>query len=108
MVEVGIIGRIDPECPKAYVIQRAIVQAHHCICIVYKLFHGQNSIIRFYHSIRNLHIMSLNRGINTAITFGDGNTEKVNTILSGYSSLNFDRISVPRPDPVPPPKECAI
>ncbi|KAM0021458.1 hypothetical protein Hdeb2414_s0024g00651211 [Helianthus debilis subsp. tardiflorus] len=38
-------------------------------------------------------------------TFGEGNTEKVIIILSGYSSLIFDIKSVPIPDPVPPPRE---
>ncbi|KAH7864008.1 hypothetical protein Vadar_024574 [Vaccinium darrowii] len=37
-------------------------------------------------------------------TFGDGNTEKVSIIRSGYSSLIFDINSVPIPDPVPPPE----
>jgi hypothetical protein len=38
-------------------------------------------------------------------TFGDGKTEKVNIILSGYSSLILEIRRVPMPDPVPPPKE---
>jgi len=38
-------------------------------------------------------------------TFGDGNTEKVSIILSGYSSLILEIRRVPIPDPVPPPRE---
>ena len=38
-------------------------------------------------------------------TFGDGTTEYVFMILSGYSSLILEIRSVPMPDPVPPPKE---
>jgi len=38
-------------------------------------------------------------------TFGDGTTEKVYMILSGYSSLIFEMRRVPIPDPVPPPNE---
>jgi hypothetical protein len=38
-------------------------------------------------------------------TFGDGTTEKVSIILSGYSSLILEIKRVPIPDPVPPPKE---
>jgi len=38
-------------------------------------------------------------------TFGDGMTEKVAMILSGYSSLIFEIRRVPIPDPVPPPRE---
>ncbi|CAA7399059.1 unnamed protein product [Spirodela intermedia] len=41
-------------------------------------------------------------------TLGEGNTEKVNIILSGYSSRIFDISSVPIPDPVPPPSEWQI
>jgi hypothetical protein len=38
-------------------------------------------------------------------TFGDGKTEKVSMILSGYSYLTFEINKVPIPDPVPPPNE---
>jgi hypothetical protein len=41
-------------------------------------------------------------------TFGDGTTENVSIILSGYSSLTFEIKSVPIPDPVPPPNEWVI
>jgi len=41
-------------------------------------------------------------------TFGDGTTEKVSIILSGYSSLTFEIKSVPIPEPVPPPNEWVI
>ena len=41
-----------------------------------------------------------------AITFGDGTTENVFMILSGYSSRILLMRSVPIPDPVPPPREC--
>merc|ERR1711937_435648 len=39
-------------------------------------------------------------------TLGDGTTENVFMILSGYSSLIFEMRSVPMPEPVPPPREC--
>jgi hypothetical protein len=38
-------------------------------------------------------------------TFGEGKTENVSIILSGYSSLILEIKSVPIPDPVPPPRE---
>ena len=38
-------------------------------------------------------------------TFGDGTTENVFMILSGYSSRILEIRSVPIPDPVPPPRE---
>lgn len=41
------------------------------------------------------------------LTFGDGITENVDIILSGYSSRIFESKSVPMPEPVPPPNECA-
>jgi hypothetical protein len=41
-------------------------------------------------------------------TFGEGTTEKVSMILSGYSSLTLEINKVPIPDPVPPPKEWVI
>ncbi|CAA6669938.1 unnamed protein product [Spirodela intermedia] len=36
-------------------------------------------------------------------TFGDGKTEKVSIMRSGYSSLILEMRRVPMPDPVPPP-----
>ena len=39
------------------------------------------------------------------LTFGDGTTENVVIILSGYSSRIFEINKVPIPDPVPPPNE---
>ncbi|CAA7406916.1 unnamed protein product [Spirodela intermedia] len=38
-------------------------------------------------------------------TFGDGKTEKVSIMRSGYSSLILEMRRVPMPDPVPPPNE---
>merc|ERR1712066_125020 len=38
-------------------------------------------------------------------TLGDGNTEKVSIILSGYSSRILEMSRVPMPEPVPPPME---
>ncbi|KPI82472.1 hypothetical protein ABL78_8519 [Leptomonas seymouri] len=39
-------------------------------------------------------------------TRGDGMTEKVIMMRSGYSSRSFEISSVPIPEPVPPPREC--
>jgi hypothetical protein len=36
---------------------------------------------------------------------GDGNTEKVSIMRSGYSSRILEMSSVPMPEPVPPPRE---
>jgi hypothetical protein len=41
--------------------------------------------------------------ITVSETFGDGKTENVASIRSGYSSLIFASSNDPRPDPVPPP-----
>lgn len=38
-------------------------------------------------------------------TLGDGTTENVVIILSGYSSLILEISNVPIPEPVPPPRE---
>merc|ERR1719207_228060 len=38
-------------------------------------------------------------------TFGDGMTEKVSIMRSGYSSRTLEMSKVPIPEPVPPPKE---
>lgn len=48
------------------------------------------------------------REFGIVLTFGDGTTENVFMILSGYSSRIFDIKRVPIPEPVPPPKEWAV
>jgi len=40
-------------------------------------------------------------------TLGEGTTEKVIIMRSGYSSRILEMRSVPMPEPVPPPSECA-
>ncbi len=40
------------------------------------------------------------------LTFGDGITEYVFIMRSGYSSRILDISNVPKPEPVPPPSEC--
>ena len=52
--------------------------------------------------------MALYGSTTVSDTFGDGTTEKVSIILSGYSSLILEIKRVPIPDPVPPPKEWVI
>ena len=52
--------------------------------------------------------MALYGSTTVSLTFGDGTTEKVSMILSGYSSLTLEIRRVPIPDPVPPPRECVI
>ena len=49
--------------------------------------------------------MALYGSTTVSETFGDGTTEKVSMILSGYYSLIFEIRRVPIPDPVPPPNE---
>ena len=52
--------------------------------------------------------MALYGSTTVSETFGDGTTENVSMILSGYSSLTFEIKRVPIPDPVPPPNEWVI
>ncbi len=42
-----------------------------------------------------------------ARALGEGTTEKVSIMRSGYSSRILLISSVPMPEPVPPPSECA-
>ena len=52
--------------------------------------------------------MALYGSTTVSDTLGEGTTEKVSIILSGYSSLTLEINKVPIPDPVPPPKEWVI
>lgn len=49
--------------------------------------------------------MALYGSTTVSDTLGEGTTENVHIILSGYSSLTFEISKVPIPDPVPPPNE---
>ena len=108
--------------------QSLIVDANSEITIIDELMNGQHCIIRFNDSLGDL--KSFKSKFLTRFlfpTFGDGKTENVAIMRSGYSyivfintkqrkamhddmrdhtSLTFDNKSVPRPAPVPPPREC--
>ena len=49
--------------------------------------------------------MALYGSTTVSETLGEGTTENVSMILSGYSSLTLEINKVPIPDPVPPPNE---
>lgn len=50
--------------------------------------------------------MALYGSTTVSDTFGEGTTEYVFMIRSGYSSRILEMSKVPMPDPVPPPREC--
>ena len=54
--------------------------------------------------------LSVERQTSTTVseTLGDGTTEYVAIILSGYSSRILEINKVPIPEPVPPPREWVI
>ena len=52
--------------------------------------------------------MALYGSTTVSDTLGEGTTENVSMILSGYSSLTLEINNVPIPDPVPPPNEWVI
>ncbi|THU74446.1 hypothetical protein C4D60_Mb04t33450 [Musa balbisiana] len=63
---------------------------------------GGDEVIQVPNCVR---IVALYGSTTVSDTLGDGNTENVSIIRSGYSSRILDISSVPIPDPVPPPSE---
>ena len=57
-------------------------------------------------SAKYLTLQLLDKLMHENGTLGDGTTEKVFMILSGYSSRILLMRRVPIPEPVPPPSEC--
>ena len=118
---------------EADVVQSFIVNTVRLICVFYKLVNGEGGVVRLHNCVRYLKIqneallekcMYFNKFLrqvilpstlifpnkiilynNKKITFGEGTTEKVFMILSGYSSRILLINKVPIPEPVPPPKE---
>ena len=68
-----------------------------------------NQLLKNWKKFTDMHWKSIPQrsyGTKQKLTFGEGTTENVFMILSGYSSLILEISRVPIPDPVPPPSEC--
>ena len=59
----------------------------------------------YYHQYAHHHTKIMNANKVRQLTLGEGTTEKVFMIRSGYSSRILEMRRVPMPEPVPPPSE---
>jgi len=112
MVQV-IVGRGGQlESAEADVVQRLVINAKGLVRVLNELVDGESGVVRLNNGVRNLtELISDNcrRELkSTPHTLGDGTTEKVHIIRSGYSSRILEIKRVPMPEPVPPPREWVI
>lgn len=111
-VEVVVSWFLFAQCPLADVVEGFIVQTEGQVGMLDELMQGQSGVVRLNDRVRYL------CGVGNALvewtqyfgqahghTFGDGRMDHVLSILSGNSSRSLESRLVPRPEPVPPPRE---
>lgn len=116
MVQIAISWRRQLQCSEANVVQGFIVDAVCLVCVFNQLVDRKSRVVGLDDGVRDLkniysqatskqrENISNSENINV-FTLGDGTTEYVFMILSGYSSLILEIRRVPIPEPVPPPRE---
>lgn len=106
VIEISVGRGIEFEGADADIVQRLIVNAESLIRVFDELlFTRQNRVIKGGTWTERV---ALYGSTTVSETFGDGTTENVAIIRSGYSSRILLIKRVPIPAPVPPPRECVI
>ena len=109
MVKITVCGGVQFQRSEADVVESLIVDTEGLIRVFDKLVNGERSVVRLNNCVRDLQKTSeYTSTTNGRRTLGDGMTEKVHIIRSGYSSRIFEMRRVPIPAPVPPPREWVI
>lgn len=112
MVQV-IVGRGGQlESAEADIVQGLVINAKGLVGVLNELVDGESGVVGLNDGVRNLaELISdhCHRELKSiAHTLGDGTTENVHIIRSGYSSRILEIKRVPIPEPVPPPREWVI
>lgn len=106
VVEVTVSRLVELEGSEADVVERLVVDAESLVRVLDELVDREGGVVRLDDSVRDLALLARVRcSSSTGLTFGEGMTEKVHIIRSGYSSRILEINSVPIPAPVPPPNE---
>ena len=112
MVQVIVGGGGQLESAEADVIQRLVIDAEGLVGVLDELVDGESGVVGLNNGVRNLaELISshYSRELKSIThTLGDGTTENVHIIRSGYSSRILEIKRVPIPEPVPPPREWVI
>ena len=109
VVQVSVGWGVELQGSETDIVQGLVIDTECLVRVLDKLVDGESSVVWLDDSVGDLGMSAepLEAGENR-LTLGDGMTEKVHIILSGYSSLIFEIKSVPIPAPVPPPREWVI
>ena len=115
VVEVTIGGGGEFEGAETDVVKSFVIDTISLISVLNKLMDGEGSIVGLDNGVRHLKVQKVNFPYRDEflaqsifklnLTLGEGTTEKVFMMRSGYSSRILEMRRVPIPDPVPPPRE---
>jgi hypothetical protein len=108
VVQVTVSGGVELQGSETDVVEGLVIDTEGSVRVLDKLVDGESGVVWLDDSVGDLHVSLENALIESKLTLGEGMTEKVHIILSGYSSLIFEIKSVPIPAPVPPPREWVI
>jgi hypothetical protein len=109
VVEVTVGRLVELEGSEANVVQRLVVDTERLVGVLDQLVDREGGVVRLDDGVRDLAASACALcSASNGLTLGEGMTEKVHIIRSGYSSRILEINSVPIPAPVPPPNEWVI
>lgn len=112
VVKITVGGGGELERPEADVVKSLVIDTEGLVGVLHKLVDGESGVVGLHKIAISGSQMEDHRQSRTSTTvsdtLGDGTTENVHIIRSGYSSLILEIKRVPIPAPVPPPREWVI
>jgi len=108
MVQVTVRRGVELQGSETDVVESLVIDTEGLVGVLDKLVNGEGGVVWLNDSVGDLIVSGMAESSFDKLTLGEGMTEKVHIIRSGYSSLIFEINSVPIPAPVPPPREWVI
>jgi hypothetical protein len=109
VVQIAISGGRKLESAEADFVERLVINAESLIRVFNELVDRESCVVRLDNGVGDLQSIAI-QGLTPTRhkrkrTLGEGTTENVHIIRSGYSSRILEIKRVPIPEPVPPPRE---
>ena len=105
MVQVSVSGGGKLQGSEADIVEGLVIDAVRFIGVLNELVDREGRVVGLDDGVGDLKVYFSDGMGFFCVTLGEGTTEKVFIILSGYSSRILEMRRVPIPEPVPPPSE---